>query len=66
MLSRSKLNLQEEEALSTEVQRFPCLYEKSNAGYKEKDRKQNAWKKVELALGFEEGMYCFHANAFLL
>ena len=49
MSLRSKLNLQEEEALSTEVQRLPCLYDKSNAGCKEKDQKQNAWKEAEHA-----------------
>ena len=33
-----KSNLKEEERFAKEIQNFPCLYDKSNEGYKEKDR----------------------------
>ena len=50
-----KSNLKEEERLAEEIRKFPCLYDKSNEGYKEKDRKKNAWREVENTLGHEEG-----------
>ena len=30
-----------------EFQKYPCLYEKRNKGYKERDGKENAWRVVE-------------------
>ena len=50
-----KPNLKEEERLAEEVRKLPCLYDKSNEGYKEKVRKKNAWREVENTLGYEEG-----------
>ena len=50
-----KSNLKEEVPLKEE-EKFPCLYDKSNEGYKEKDREKNAWREVENPLGYEEGM----------
>ena len=35
-----KSNLKEEERIPEEIWKFPCLYDKSNEGYKEKDRKK--------------------------
>ena len=29
------------------LQKYPCLYEKGDKGYKEGDREENAWKTVE-------------------
>ena len=49
---KSKITIQEEEILSENI--F-CLYDKTDAGYKDKIRKINAWEKVEEALGYEEG-----------
>ena len=51
-----KLSILEEKALSNEMQKYPCLYDKSDPGYKGKDRKQNAWREIERALEFTEGM----------
>ena len=51
----NKNNIVQEESLSVEVQKYPCLFDKSSKGYKERDRKLNAWKKVEENLGLEEG-----------
>ena len=51
----NKSNIVEEESLSVEVQKYPCLFDKSSKGYKERDRKLNAWTKVEENLGLEEG-----------
>ena len=60
---KAKFTIYEEETLAEEVTKYPCLYDKTNAGYKEKDRKLNAWKKVKEALSYEEGnknMYYFN------
>ena len=48
-------NLNQDELLSTEIQKFPCLYDKSDKGFKEKDRVANAWMEIETALKVEEG-----------
>ena len=46
MADRKKLSFQEEEKLSFQVKKFPCLFDKSDKGYKEKDCVANAWKAV--------------------
>ena len=51
----NKSDLFEDESLSNEVQKYPCLYDKGNKGYKERDRRPNAWRRVESELGLEEG-----------
>ena len=48
-------NLQREERVALEVQRFICLYDKSDPGYKEREIVANAWKEVDEALGLEPG-----------
>ena len=50
-----KSNLKEEGRLAEEIRKFPCLYDRSNEGYKEKVRKKNAWCEVENTLDYEEG-----------
>ena len=41
------------EELTEELQKYPCLYEKGNKGYKERerererDKKENAWRAIE-------------------
>ena len=52
----NKCNIQEDEILANEVQKYPCLYNKADKGYMERDRKANAWRKVDEELGFEERM----------
>ena len=47
---KSKLSVFEKE-LAEEVRRYACLYDKDKNG------KKNTWKKVEEALGFEEGKF---------
>ena len=51
----NKSDLFEDESLSNEVQKYLCLYDKGNKGYKERDRRSNAWRRVESELGLEEG-----------
>ena len=36
------------------------LFDKSNAGYKEKDRVENTWKEIDNSLGIEEGITLCH------
>ena len=52
----NKSDVQEDENLATEVSKYPCLYDKTDKGYKERDRKQNAWAKIEEELGYEKGI----------
>ena len=40
-------NRQDAERLAEELQKYPCLYEKGNKGYKERVREENAWRTVE-------------------
>ena len=55
MAKTNACNLEEEEILAEEVRKYPCLYDKSNAGYKERDRTKNAWRAIEEELGYEKG-----------
>lgn len=57
IMPRQSFDIREDEQLSIEIRRYPCLYDKSNAGYKEKDRAENAWKEIDISLGIEEGNY---------
>ena len=43
----NKCNIQEDAALAEEVRIYPCLYDKADKGYKERDRKANSWRAVE-------------------
>ena len=54
MADKKILSLQEDELLSEEVRSFPCVYDKSQKGYKEKDVVRNAWSKVAEKLDFIE------------
>ena len=35
------------ERLAEKLQKYPCVYEKGNKGYKERDHNENAWRAVE-------------------
>ena len=37
-----------------EVRKYPCLYDKSDGEYKERDMKAYVWRKVGDSLGYEE------------
>ena len=50
-----KIDLKAEEALASAVVKYPCLYNKADLGYKEKDRRQNACIETENTLGLERG-----------
>ena len=46
-------HIQDPERLAEELQKYPCLYEKGNKGYKERDWQENAWRAVEqFLIGF--------------
>ena len=47
-------DIREDEQLSIKIRKYPCLFNISNAGYKEKDRVENAWKEIDNSLGTEE------------
>ena len=46
----------EDEQLSNEIRKYPRLFDKSNAGYKEKNLIETAWKEIDNSLGIEEGI----------
>ena len=54
-----KTSIKAEEALASVVEKYPCLYNKADPGYKEKDRWQNAWVEIENILGLERGRTYF-------
>ena len=40
-------NTQDGEHLADELEEFPCLYEKGNKGYKDRDQEKNIWRRVK-------------------
>ena len=40
-------HIQDNERLPEKLQTYPCLYEKGNKGWKERDREQNACRTVQ-------------------
>ena len=54
-----KTSLKAEEALASAVEKYPCLYNKADPRYKEKDRRQNTWVEIEHTLGLERGKTYF-------
>ena len=52
------LALADEERLSEKVKMYPCLYDKTTKGYKEKDVLQNSWNAVAELLEFVEDSTC--------
>ena len=55
----NKTSLKAEEPLASAVEKYPCLYNKADPGYKEKDRRQNAWVEIENIVGLERGKTYF-------
>ena len=53
-MPRQSFDIREYEQLFIEIRKYPCLFDRSNAGYKEKDRVENAWKEIDNSLGTEE------------
>ena len=47
--------LQIDKVLAATVQAYPCLYDKSDPGYKDKLRKEKAWNAVGDAIGYDGG-----------
>ena len=54
-MGRKAVILEEDELLVVEVRKYPVLYDKSDAQLKEKRPKINAWKEINVKLGYEEG-----------
>lgn len=51
---KKKLSIDQEEKLAFQVKRFPCLFDKTDKGYKEKDCVANCWNEVADSLDFIE------------
>ena len=63
-MGRKAVILKEDEELVLEVRKYPVLYDKANAAYKDKRAKSNAWKEIDRKLGYEEGELIFFATLF--
>ena len=59
------LALADEERLNEKVKMYPCLYDKTTKGYKEKDILQNSWNAVAELLEFVEDSTCLSNLQFL-
>ena len=51
----SAANLREEKKLTDVVRKYPCLYDKKTLEYKNKNLKEEAWRKIEEELQMEIG-----------
>ena len=54
-MPRQSFDIREDEQLSIEIRKYPCLFDKSNAECKGKDRVKNTWKEIDNSLGIEVG-----------
>ena len=61
-----KLSLEQEEVLAFRVKEYPCLFDKTDKGYKEKDCVANAWKEVADSLEFTENGENFNFDCMIL
>ena len=60
MSDKKKLSLEEKEPLAEAACPYPCLYDKSNKEYKDKNVCENAWERVIDILEFiENGKFVF-------
>ena len=55
-MPRKYFDIREDEQLSIEIQKYPCPFDKSNAGCKEKGRVKNARKEIDNSPKDEEGI----------
>ena len=44
---RNQCSIERDEILAEKVRKYPCLYDKSHAEYKDASRKKNAWAKID-------------------
>ena len=63
---QKKLTIEQEENLAFEVKKFPCLFDKTKKGYKEKDCVANAWNEVASSLEFAENGKFIYTYALIL
>ena len=45
-MPRQYFDIREDEQFSIKIRKYPCLFNISNAGYKEKDWVENAWEEI--------------------
>ena len=45
-MPRQYFDIRQDEQLSINIRKYPCPFNISNAGYKEKDRVENAWTEI--------------------
>ena len=55
-MPRQSFDIREDKQLFLDIREYPCLFDKSNGGYKEKNMVENAWKEFDNSLETEEGI----------
>ena len=55
-MPRQSFDIREDKQLFLDIRKYPCLFDKSNGGYKEKNMVENAWKEFDNSLETEEGI----------
>lgn len=55
MVRANKSDLREDKCLAEVIQRYPCLYDKNDKGYRDMACVNSAWRNLEQELGYEEG-----------
>ena len=55
IIVRYEIQLKTDKVLAATAQAYPCLYDKSDPGYKDKLRKENVWNAVGDAIGSDGG-----------
>lgn len=48
-------SVHQDRCLASEIRKHPCLYNRKDKNYKQKVSIDEAWRQIELALGYEEG-----------
>ena len=61
----NRCNIQEDEILAIEVEKYHSLYNEELKQYKETDRRKNALRATESELGYEEGIYIFSCKLYI-
>lgn len=51
----NKCNIEEDKRLAEQVEKYPCLYDKTDSGYKELECKIQAWNDIDTELAWETG-----------
>ena len=52
---REYRSVNQDQRLASEIRKHPCLYNRKDKNYKQKISIDEAWRQIEITLGYEEG-----------